>query len=87
MILFCFVVVATSSELDNDKEDRTKRSAEEIITDLEATLNETAEELEQQKRLNQALLRRKVHLCNFAMFLLVSLFSCPFFRHFGSLNN
>lgn len=36
------------------------RSSDEIIADLEASLNDTAEELEQQKRLNQALLRRKV---------------------------
>ena len=41
------------------KEDK-KGSPDEIIADLEAMLNKTAEELDQQKRLTQALLRRKV---------------------------
>lgn len=33
---------------------------EEVIASLEAVLSATAEELEQQKRLNQSLLKRKV---------------------------
>jgi len=43
-----------------NSDEEARRCPEEIISELEATLHETAEELEQQKRLNQALLRRKV---------------------------
>ena len=37
-----------------------ERSPQEVIANLEAVLSATAEELEQQKRLNQSLLKRKV---------------------------
>ena len=37
-----------------------EKSPQEVIADLEAMLSVTAEELEQQKRLNQSLLKRKV---------------------------
>ena len=44
-----------------DMEEEVKKP-EEIIADLEAVLTVTAEELEQQKKLNQSLLKRKVTL-------------------------
>ena len=45
-----------------DGEEDEEKSPEEVIANLEAVLSATAEELEQQKRLNQSLLKRKVSI-------------------------
>lgn len=37
-----------------------EKTPEEVIKELECALSATAEELEQQRRLNQSLIRRKV---------------------------
>ena len=50
----------SESAEDVEEEVTRRKKPEEIIADLEAVLTVTAEELEQQKKLNQSLLKRKV---------------------------
>lgn len=47
------------SDMDEEVEEKTPQ---EVIKELECVLSATAEELEQQRRLNQSLIRRKVSL-------------------------
>ena len=49
-----------SGETEEDPEIPEKKSPTEVIKDLEDTLSATVEELEQQRRLNQSLCKRKV---------------------------
>ena len=66
---------AASSEVDPECS-VVEKKPEEIIADLEAVLTVTAEELEQQKKLNQSLLKRKVSRLsdNFGSF--INLYVC-----------
>ena len=45
-----------------DKTDFQEKTPEEVIKDLEEALSATVEELEQQRRLNQSLNKRKVRI-------------------------
>ncbi len=45
---------------EDEEENVEEKSPQQVIASLEAVLSATAEELEQQKRLNQSLLKRKV---------------------------
>jgi hypothetical protein len=60
-----------SMDASSSKEEEAEipeKTPAEVIQDLEEVLGATVEELEQQKRLNQSLLKRKVYENYFQMF-------------------